>query len=124
MKKIIVLLTFASTALFAQQKYKCGAMMAMDGTTVNVEAYIDINESDSIITFSIILSKKESVVKYKILSKSINGDSYKASDGVTDCKFFISPTMQSFPRKITSKYSTQIRMEMATTSLFYFGNKN
>lgn len=101
------------------QTYDCEVVMS-EGMQVKLKTTILIN--DSVISVKDIKSDK--IVYYKIVSKSINNNSYKITDGVreliVDVQYYEKP-----PMKIKgTAYHYWITMSIDKMQLTYFGEMN
>jgi hypothetical protein len=90
---------------------------AISGTIVKLITNIEIN--DSTVTITDIKSEKSRL--YKIITKSLNGDSYKLSDGVREAVLDII-YYEKPPMKIKGKfYHYWITLSVDKLRLSYFG---
>lgn len=101
------------------QKFTSGACMSL-GTQAKYESKIEISDT----LFTITDAKTGNIVKYKVVSKSMNSNSYKLTDGVrdivADIQFYEKP-----PVKVKgTPYHVWITLTINNTPFTYFAEKD
>lgn len=101
------------------QKFTSGACMS-SGTQAKYESKIEISDT----LFTITDAKTGNMVKYKVVSKSMNNNSYLLTDGVrdvvADVQFYEKP-----PVKVKgTAYHVWITLTINNTPFTYFAEKD